>query len=333
MNSGEIAAGNGGRNNTGTEGPGGDGGTAVLLAGVSEDVAGELLNLGEIAGGDGGAGQPATSDEAGGDGGDAIAVADDTLKVNNGSVLGGQGAPQPDGGTDGIVSLSAQELLLGGAETELAGENVILLSGDDGHIELSNLGQPAVVAVEDVILTVGPGGQLDLNGNQAEIMQADADGDSAGEVILNGDDVALNSGVTAEDVAGAGVTQGGAAQGFSLVLLGPSVAVGNEGETLTLGYTLINSGPYTDSVVIGQNNSAGWLTSALDTPVSPPGASLRAMALNVTVPAQPTVSQNVVTVNATSQNAAEVFDAVATQVYVGQIPAGTAIVYLPLVLK
>ena len=302
---GTLRGGNGG-NAAGTAiGNSGDGGAVTAIGGAggpgAVKVRGDGVNNGVVSGGDGGNGNPAAgAAQNGGNGGDATLMASPTIDVNNGQVNGGNGGVGTGGGANGSAgdvvigggdgnTADTPLILISGAQTEIAGQDVTIFGGDGLLLKLLGLGAGGINANGILILAVGDAGQIDLSGNGAVIF-------ASGQIRLfvNGGGLLLDNGVNLNNLGSSTPSVGGARILYLVRLLTPSSLLVRPGEVVLVPVVVTNLAPVPDSY---QLLSAGrsvalapqWTLSTLPPLVPVQGTATARTVLTVTVPATATV--------------------------------------------
>jgi hypothetical protein len=286
---------------------------------------GFLINNGLACGGDGGNGNPqAEGPQRGGDGGRLKLISLPQVLLDGGqhrAGWGGQGASGGADGRDGKVFIEPDTISLAGSGTRVDGGDILIFGGADWTLNLSYLNSVAISATGNITLAVGTGGVVDLRGNSSPVLQA------GGEVMIASDAVLLDAGTVLSDlVAGEVVTSPSQIlNDVSLVSLGEKSA--QAGVPLTIGLTILNGGPLSDTYTLACTDSDSWLLGGLPPSIFVQGLEGADLTLNVTPPLTVTCGDmDVITITAASQN-----DADLTAVQWIKIPVGTR-VYLPLIL-
>lgn len=330
-NTGSILAGDGGdtTDNLATA-HGGDGGDAQVW-GKWFTWQGYLINLGNIAAGDGGNGNPgATVPQDAGCGGDLILMGMPNVFLSGGThAAGSPGIPSADGRRCMVPSwviIDPASISLAGEGTRVTGGNVLIYGGAGWELDLRGMADGAISATGSITLAVGPGGTIDLRHNVGRIFQA---GD---EVYIYADQILMDTGVPLWALAGTEVITGPGRILYGGSLLAPDLTEAAAGSVATVQVTLLNTGPTTDTFDLSANDTAGWPLSGLPSQVTVSGLDHVALAVQVSVPANtPVGSVDGITVQAISQADPDAVAEVETTVVV-RSPFLVQI-FLPLVLK
>jgi hypothetical protein len=215
------------------------------------------------------------------------------------------------GGDSGALEVGGQELLpaghykgqsiwvdptvsfMGSDTTLIAEQDVVIFGGDNWLLELRGLNPEAITAGNKIILATGPGGTIDLRGNNANIFKAGV------QVEIYTDNLLLDDGVTIESLVDApnGVIVSSARIIYHAVITGSSQLSGNPNETLPLHLDLRNAGPDVDTYTLAISSENGWTVSGLPTTLTIEGLERSELALNVTLPA---TGNDIITITATS---------------------------------
>ncbi len=343
FNDGVLQAGDGG--NAGGTGPaaGGDGGDAIVLGG--QIGPGLIDNLGTIAGGTGGDGNPtATDPQSGGNGGSVVLAATPELILDGGALLGGDegvgsgGGPDGDGGDVTIATGDGNSgdpptIALSGPDTLIVARNLIISGGAVVSLDLTRLDPSAILLSGQFLIALGPGSEVDLSDNNGLIFVA-------GQFTAYADRVTLPPGVSLADLVDGPISVQGSFMRYDARLLLPVEVTGVPGAQVRIPGLLVNLGPLADSYRLagafgtltngtGRDEAAQGAWSLADLPpiVAVPGSQTRLVPLTVTIPFSAALgSRQPLTVTALSYTDAGVQPAARTIILVQE---GAVHIFLP----
>ncbi len=305
-NTGDIGAGDGGDTTDNIAGAkGGDGGDTEVW-GKWFTFSGFLVNIGNITAGDGGDGSPTASNpqDAGCGGNLTLMAAPSVFLVGGTHAAGVDGTPSAGGATcfPGSVWIDPLTITLAGSDTLIEGGHISIYSGDDGVLDMRNLSSEIISATESITLAVGAGGVIDLTGNRSQVLRA------GGQVYLYADEILLDPGVPLFAVTGPNVvTDTSRLLRNVSAVANPTSLNAQPGDVVPISFTVLNSGPTTDTFSLSQSNSAGWNVSGLPSQITIGGIDHQDVTFNVTVPAEAqNGSTNEISLLATSQGDANV---------------------------
>jgi uncharacterized membrane protein len=308
-NTGKILAGKGGQGRIPST-KGGDGGQVIINSPNLSCYQKEIRSTGMIIGGDGGDGC------GGGNGGELRFNSPNTYFEGKKSPTGfieatakhhaGKGGHQLSSlcqvggaGLDGRVYIDPTIILADGASFE--GQEITLFGGNDWTLDLSNLTTPLIDTTGDITLAVGENGIIDLTGTQGMALK------TTGKIQIYSDHVLLDEGVQLTDVIQANnIVTDSSKILYQVVLTSPEQLMGLPETTISLPLTLINGGPTADTYTLTVNDSKGWTSSQLSSPLTLEGLDLTELSLEITLPAN-IGEENLITVTATSQADPTVF--------------------------
>ncbi len=301
-NTGNILAGNGGNttDNLATAHGGNGGNTEVWGKWFTHQ--GFLINLGNIAAGDGGSGNPgATVPQDAGCGGNLTLMALPLVFLSGGThAAGSSGLPSASGvecRTPPTVRIDPAVISLAGPDTRITGGGIVLYGGADWNLDLRGLASGALVATDHITVAVGPGGTIDLRNNSGYVLQA------GGEVRLYADEILLDPGVPLWALAGTEVITGPGRILYGAALVTPDIVEAAPGSTVPVPVTLVNTSPVTDTFDLEAASMSGWVLGGLPAQVTVGGLSHTELVVNVTVPAGiPGGTIDEITVQATSRS-------------------------------
>jgi hypothetical protein len=194
------------------------------------------------------------------------------------------------------VYIEPNTISLKGAETLVWGGEVVISGGSGWLLDLSGLSEGAISATGGMTVTVGTGGTVDLTGSAGQVLQA------ASGVYVASDQITLDAGQTLADVAGSNAASGPSQIWYEASLLGPRMAQGSAGETVTLDFTRLNEGPEADEYGLAAVDSAGWELDGLPATQSVPALDRQDLSTELTIPISATLGMtDVLTVTARSQ--------------------------------
>ncbi|MDM8550173.1 choice-of-anchor Q domain-containing protein [Desulfobacterales bacterium HSG2] len=167
-----------------------------------------------------------------------------------------------------------------GPDTRIEAKDVFIFGGDDWVLNLNSLSEGAVSAANDITLSVGDNGVIDLRENWKKVFKA------GGEVRIFSDSLLLEDGVSAEDVAEAekGIETGPGRILYKASLNAPVQVSGQPGAGITVELVLVNAGPEKDTYALSVEDSAGWDIGELPSSVELGGLEQKNLSLNVTPP-------------------------------------------------
>ncbi|GEM_PF-6013943 len=261
-----------------------------------------FINLGQIVGGNGGA-VPKACREVGlvpGVGGWVVANAGQQRGIIQGR---------------GGVWADPAELIFDD-RTQIDGENVFVVAGEDNTIEANNLLSDAILAEKVLTVAVGPDGILDLS-------QVADQSFRAGEEIklfVDAGNLLLPPDKTVEDIFDAPIlTQSRGKVLYFATWNTEEVVAGEPNATVTLPLNLFNAGPADDTYTITVQDSQGWSLCTLPATVSLDSQADTDLNCELTLP-ETTGVNNVITVTATSENDPDMQAIAEIEVYVGELP-------------
>ncbi|GBC59636.1 hypothetical protein DENIS_0575 [Desulfonema ishimotonii] len=298
--SGKIRAGDGGNSEWGWRYAVGGAGGNVGIYTVS------TINEGIIQAGDGGLGRRKRRCAIGGDGGSVFLYSDvekqDNLSTNVGFIIsgsGGDGIGKPyRAGKGGSMDLFLAELggtiegkngrsvkwepakLKAAKDLQIKGTDIIeIYTGDNGDIDLTQLGEGAITAAKTITIAAGEGGKVNLRGLSSKVFQA-------GEKIkIYADEILLDEGVTIGDLADAPeITVSEGKLLCRVSLSAESLIRGNAGETVSVPFKVINAGTESDSYTFVVKDENGTELATLP-PQTVKGREFRDLNISITLPA------------------------------------------------
>ncbi len=167
-----------------------------------------------------------------------------------------------------------------GPDTRIEAKEVFIFGGDNWVLNLKNLSEGSVSAVNDITLSVGAGGVIDLRENWKKVFNA------GGQVRIFSDSLLLEDGLSAEDVAEAekGVETGSGRILYKTSLNAPAQISGQPGAEISVELMLVNAGPEKDTYMLSVENPAGWNIGDLPSSVELGGLEHKSLTLKVTPP-------------------------------------------------
>lgn len=292
-NHGTICAGRGGDVAGTGAGNAGDGGDAHIWG--KSGGSGFLLNDGLLCAGDGGDGNPAATAPQNGGCGGRLRMMAAPVYLSGGTNRSGRRGIGTGGGLDGCRSRIAIDpnLIDISGDTAIIGDDVLIYGGDDWVLDLSNLNGVAITATNNITLSVGDGGVVDMHGNQSPIFKA------GNSVVIASDQVVVDSGMTVADLADAPTVDHLPSDiVYDVSLTGATFISATDSSQIAIPFTLLNSGPMDDNYVVTVSDTIGWTITPFDTPIALAG--LEMSDLSVLVEPDDSV-ENRITITATSQ--------------------------------
>jgi len=223
--------------------------------------------------------------------------------VNEGDLCVGEGI-------DGVAYWEPYTIKMSGSNARLHGGVELRIFGDDVTIELTDLREGAISTEGTIILATGPGGTVNLKGNEGQVLQA-------GEgVEIFADTILLDEGETLEDVIDTPsiVTQPGKIL-YHAVLSGKRQIVAEPNTTIPVTLRLLNNSPVNDTYTLSVTDLAGWNLSGLPNTISIESLKKEELTLNITFPETRGV-KNTITINAASHGDPELIAILEMQVAV-----------------
>jgi hypothetical protein len=195
-------------------------------------------------------------------------------------------------GRDGRIYIDPTELSISGEETVIEGGDVIIASGDNGTIELSELKEGAITATGDLTVSVGENGVM-MTDSTDNILKAE------GQVNLFADEIRLPEDVDVSDITGDNVVIGSGQIVRDVSIMASGNSSGEAGITLPFEVILSNNGPNLETYLLTVTDEEGWSLSQLPSSLAIDGQGTTELTLNVVLPSTRKAT-NVITVTAIS---------------------------------
>jgi len=265
LNTGLIQGGEGG--------VAGQGGRVQMVGNLGG--AGYLYNAGEIRGGQGGR---CNLEATGGEGGSLRLLALPEIYLH-GVQAAGKGGEGCSSSQQGDVMIDPSMISWAPTGSQIEGRHITIFGGEEWSLNLNHLESTVIKATGNVTLAVGETGHIDLRGNARSLLEA------TGQVTLLANEILLDEGETLTDLMTASQLVVGPSKVLrEVVLLAPEPKVtGLPGETITLEFILINSGPEKDTYALEVSDMAGWPLSQFTSPVIVEGLYVMGLRLKVTL--------------------------------------------------